>query len=117
VVQGFALELVQQEILVTSKSNQEIHHEKGTAKGESAPYQIRILTRYEIADGCPMKDDKIAFSIPMKGLEHLTPTLKNIFNKFSVKYFVKLGIFESDKDEPSTVHEVWSKPFEIVFYK
>lgn len=52
------------------------------------PYQVRTLIRYEIADGCPVNDDKIAFTLPLKGIEFVTPTLKNLFNKFSVKYYL-----------------------------
>jgi vacuolar protein sorting-associated protein 26 len=58
------------------------------------PFELRTLTRYEIADGCPLIDDKIPFTIPLKGMDHLTPTLKNVINKFSVRYFIKLGITE-----------------------
>jgi Vacuolar protein sorting-associated protein 26 len=50
--------------------------------------------KYEIADGCPLVNDKIPFTIPLKGIDHITPTLKNVVNKFSVRYFIKLGITE-----------------------
>ena len=77
---------------------------------------MRTLLRYEIADGCPLADDKIAFSVPIKSIENLSPTLKDIFNKFSVKYFVSFGMFETMEDG-ITIAEVCSKPFEIVIYK
>jgi hypothetical protein len=78
---------------------------------------LRTLIRYEIADGCPLNDDKINFSIPLKGIEFVTPTLKNLFNKFSVRYFLSFGILESDPQMPNQHLEVVSKPYEIVFYK
>ena len=54
-------------------------------------------------------DERINFTIPLRGLEHLSPTVKNVLNKFSVKYFIKLGILCNE--------ESWSKPIEIILYK
>lgn len=90
---------------------------KNSKDSSTAPYELRTLIRYEIADGCPQQDDKIAFTIPIKGIEHITPTLKNVFNKFSVRYFIKLGIYEVDKEDMSKIVEVISNPFEVHFYK
>jgi hypothetical protein len=78
---------------------------------------VRTLIRYEIADGCPINDDKISFTLPLKGIEYVTPTLKNLFNKFSVKYFLTFGMLENDPEDVSKTIEVYSKPYEIVFYK
>jgi hypothetical protein len=78
------------------------------------PFEIRSLVKYEIADGCPVIDDKIPFTIPLKGMDNITPTLKNVINKFSVRYFIKLGMTELVE---GVATEVWSKPFEIIFYK
>lgn len=65
---------------------------------------MKTLIRYEIADGCPLSDDKISFAIPLKSNaliddHHITPTLKNVYNKFSVRYFIRLGIAEIDNNE------------------
>lgn len=78
---------------------------------------MRQLVRYEIADGCPQAEDKIHFSIPLKGMENVTPTLKNVFNKFSVRYFIKLGIQECERDDESKVVDVLSNPYELILYK
>ena len=60
-----------------------------------------------------IESDKIKFSIPLKGLEHLTPTLKNIYNKFSVKYFIRMGLYNTDEEDHTLINEMYSKPYEV----
>ena len=78
---------------------------------------MRTLIRYEIADGCPLNDDKLSFTLPLKGIEFATPTLKNVFNKFSVKYYLSFGMLETDPENVNKLIDVSSSPYEIVFYK
>lgn len=113
-VHGFSIELVQQEIQVSTAAR----NGSDKSKDEIYPFELRTLVKYEIADGCPVEDDKIPFSIPLRGMElGVTPTLRNVLNKFSVKYFIKLCIQETDPSDTNKTIDVWSKPFEIVFYK
>ena len=55
-------------------------------------YKLRILKNYQIVDGCIEQDDTIDFRIPLRGAcgQYLTPTAKNVYNKFSVRFFVKV---------------------------
>ncbi len=67
---------------------------------------MKTLIRYEIADGCPLNDDKIPFTIPLKSNalldgHQISPSLKNVYNKFSVRYFIRLGVAELDEKEES----------------
>jgi vacuolar protein sorting-associated protein 26 len=62
------------------------------------------LKRTEILDGCPSIGDKIEFRIPLKGIENISPSMKNVFNKFSVKYFVKVCV-EIKEDEEIITNE------------
>ena len=62
-----------------------------------------------------MTEDKIPFMIPLKQLENATPTLKNVFNKFSVRYFLSLGILQLNEEDK--IVEVCSKPYEVIFHK
>jgi hypothetical protein len=66
-------------------------------------------------DGCPLEEDLVPFSIPMKGIPEITPTLKNIINKFTVRYFIKVVIMEKDKEDKEV--EVESNLYEIILYK
>ena len=55
-------------------------------------YKLRILKNYQIVDGCIEQDDTIDFRIPLRAAcgQYLTPTAKNVYNKFSVRFFVKV---------------------------
>jgi len=57
------------------------------------------VKKVEIIDGCPSREDTIPFRIPLKGIKHVSPTLKNVFNKFSVKYFIKFLIAIREEEE------------------
>ena len=41
-------------------------------------------------DECSEKGDIIDFRLPLRGAPFLTRTAKNVFNKFSVRFFVKI---------------------------
>jgi hypothetical protein len=51
----------------------------------------------------------------LKGIPEITPTLKNIINKFTVRYFIKVVIMEKDKDDKEI--EIESNLYEIILYK
>jgi vacuolar protein sorting-associated protein 26 len=63
------------------------------------PYEVKSIKSYEIIDGCPAAGDNIYFRFPLRGVMNLTPTLKNIFNKFSVRYYLKLMVLTEEKEE------------------
>lgn len=44
-----------------------------------------------------MSDDNVPFRFPLRGITDLTPTLKNVMNKFSVRYYLKCFVTESKK--------------------
>merc|ERR1719288_405553 len=53
------------------------------------------LTKFEIMDGAPVKDQCIPVRLYLAGFE-LTPTYKNVQNKFSVKYFLNLVLVDEE---------------------
>ena len=55
-------------------------------------YKLRILKDYQIVDGCCEQDDTVDFRLPLRGANgnYLTPTAKNVYNKFSVRFFVRI---------------------------
>lgn len=53
------------------------------------------LTKFEIMDGAPVKDQCIPVRLYLTGFE-LTPTYKNVQNKFSVKYFLNLVLVDEE---------------------
>ena len=46
-------------------------------------------------DGCCAEGDTIDFRMALRGAssQYLCPTVKNVYNKFSVRFFVRLLIF------------------------
>jgi hypothetical protein len=47
-----------------------------------------VAISHQILDGCIEQGEELAFKVPIRGSPALSPTLKNVFNKFSVKFFV-----------------------------
>mmetsp|Transcript_123091 Transcript_123091/g.241453 ORF Transcript_123091/g.241453 Transcript_123091/m.241453 type:complete len:136 (-) Transcript_123091:28-435(-) len=63
--------------------------------GSSPQSDQEILTKFEIMDGAPVKDQCIPVRLYLTGFE-LTPTYKNVQNKFSVKYFLNLVLVDEE---------------------
>jgi len=53
------------------------------------------LTKFEIMDGAPVKDQCIPVRLYLSGFD-LTPTYKNVQNKFSVKYNLSLVLVDEE---------------------
>jgi len=53
------------------------------------------LTKFEIMDGYPVKDQCIPVRLYLTGFD-LTPSYKNVQNKFSVKYFLSLVLVDEE---------------------
>jgi len=66
-----------------------------TGAGSQLQTDNETLTKFEIMDGAPVKDQCIPVRLYMTGLE-LTPTYKNVQNKFSVRYFLNLVLVDEE---------------------
>merc|ERR1712045_193605 len=53
------------------------------------------LTKFEIMDGAPVKDECIPVRLYLTGFD-LTPTFKSVQNKFSVRYFLNLVLVDEE---------------------
>jgi len=53
------------------------------------------LSKFEIMDGAPVKDQCIPVRLYLTGFE-LTPTYKNVQNKFSARYFLNLVLVDEE---------------------
>eukprot|EP00347_Sterkiella_histriomuscorum_P012726 403367452 len=124
-VLGVNIELIQQEIQVSTNSqqyNQRIQLDQlkecgNNSQGVNNLYQLRTLKTFEAVDGCPPNNETIAFTIPLRGIPKITPTLKNVYNKFSAKYYIKCVIDEIDEDDQEKDIKVCSNLYEITLYK
>ena len=68
-----------------------------------------VLCKFEIMDGGPIKNEIVPIRFFLSPYE-LTPTYINVNNKFSVKYYVNMVLFD-DKDKR------YFKQHEIVLYR
>jgi len=70
---------------------------KETAGQSGAPQQTDsdTLTKFEIMDGAPVKDQCIPVRLYLTGFD-LSPTYKNVQNKFSCKYFLNLVLVDEE---------------------
>ncbi|CAE8657432.1 unnamed protein product, partial [Polarella glacialis] len=67
----------------------------GGASGSNQQTDNETLTKFEIMDGAPVKDQCIPVRLYFTGFD-LTPTYKNVQNKFSVRYFLNLVLVDEE---------------------
>jgi vacuolar protein sorting-associated protein 26 len=66
-----------------------------TGSGLDLYNENRTLSKFEIMDGAPVKGESIPVRLFLGGFE-LTPTYKDVFNKFSVSYILNLVLIDED---------------------
>lgn len=66
-----------------------------TGSGNSQQTDQETLTKFEIMDGAPVKDQCIPVRLYLSGFD-LTPSYKNVQNKFSVKYSLSLVLVDEE---------------------
>ncbi len=90
-IESIRIELVQTEILgtTTSTGHQTAEHPKSS----------RVIKSLEIVDGCGERGDVIKWRMSVRGTAGLGPTLKNVENRFNVKYSLRLVVREYEGTE------------------
>ncbi|XP_667470.1 vps26 protein [Cryptosporidium hominis TU502] len=63
--------------------------------GPTAITETEVLSKFEIMDGAPAKQETIPLRMYLCGCD-LTPTYKNLQNKLSVRYFLNLIIVDEE---------------------
>jgi len=66
-----------------------------TGTGPSTYNENETIAKYEIMDGAPVRGESIPIRLFMSGYE-LTPTLREINKKFSVRYFLNLVLIDEE---------------------
>ena len=64
--------------------------------GGSAYHENDIVTKFEIMDGAPVRGECIPIRLFLTGHD-LTPTMKDINKKFSVRYFLNLVLVDEEE--------------------
>jgi len=63
--------------------------------GPTSVTENETVGKFEVMDGCPTKGEVIPIRLYLAGYD-LTPTFKNINNKYSVKYFLNLVLVDEE---------------------
>ena len=70
---------------------------ESTGSGPNLYNESETLTKFEIMDGAPVRGESIPIRLFLNSCEkNLTPTYRNIHNKFSVKYYLNLVLVDEE---------------------
>ena len=78
---------------------------KETANNANAQPDSTVITKFEIMDGGPIKNETIPIRFFLKPYD-LTPTMMNVNNKFSVQYFINLVLTDVEDRKYFKQHEI-----------
>lgn len=67
-----------------------------TGTGPSVFHENETIAKYEIMDGAPVRGESIPIRLFLAGYE-LTPTLKDVNKKFSVRYYLNLVLIDEEE--------------------
>ncbi|XP_050277264.1 vacuolar protein sorting-associated protein 26A-like [Quercus robur] len=73
----------------------EIRRRESTGSGSNTYVETETLAKFELMDGAPVRGESIPIRLFLSPYE-LTPTYRNINNKFSVKYFLNLVLVDEE---------------------
>eukprot|EP01137_Pigoraptor_chileana_P004646 Opistho-2@46577 len=68
---------------------------ESTGSGANLYHENETVTKYEIMDGAPVRGESIPIRLFLAGFD-LTPTMKDIHKKFSVRYFLNLVLIDEE---------------------
>eukprot|EP00096_Caligus_rogercresseyi_P002159 TRINITY_DN1411_c0_g1_i1.p1 TRINITY_DN1411_c0_g1~~TRINITY_DN1411_c0_g1_i1.p1 ORF type:complete len:528 (+),score=177.82 TRINITY_DN1411_c0_g1_i1:352-1935(+) len=69
---------------------------ESTGSGPSTFNESETIAKYEIMDGAPVKGESIPIRVFLAGYD-LTPTMREVNKKFSVKYFLNLVLVDEEE--------------------
>ncbi|MBA0553931.1 hypothetical protein Golob_013070 [Gossypium lobatum] len=73
----------------------EIRRRESTGSGANTHVETETLAKFELMDGAPVRGESIPIRLFLSPYE-LTPTYRNINNKFSVKYYLNLVLVDEE---------------------
>lgn len=83
----------------------EIRRRESTGSGPNTYVETETLAKFELMDGAPVRGESIPVRLFLTPYE-LTPTHRNINNKFSVKYYLNLVIVDEEDRRYFKQHEI-----------
>jgi hypothetical protein len=87
---------------------------ESTGTGPDAYNENENLAKFEIMDGAPVRGESIPVRLFLAPY-NLTPTMKNVHNKFSVKYFLNLVLIDEEDRRYFKQQEIllWRKDLDV----
>ena len=67
-----------------------------TGTGADASTDSATMMKYEVMDGYPVKEECVPIRLFLKACSDMTPTYKNVHNRFSVRYYLNLVLVDKD---------------------
>jgi vacuolar protein sorting-associated protein 26 len=83
---------------------------ESSGTGANAYNESDTVAKYEIMDGAPVRGESIPIRLFLAAFDQLTPTFKNVNNKFSVRYFLNLVLVDEEDRR-------YFKQQEVTFYR
>lgn len=74
----------------------EIRKRESAGSGTNVYNETDTIMKFEVMDGAPVRGECIPVRMFLSGCKALTPTLRAVNNKFSVKYFLNLVLLDED---------------------
>ncbi|CAM0949824.1 unnamed protein product [Alopecurus aequalis] len=92
----------------------EIRRRESTGSGSNTFVETETLAKFELMDGAPVRGESIPVRLFLTPYE-LTPTYRNINNKFSVKYYLNLVLVDEEdrryfKQQEITIYRLLDTP-------
>jgi len=78
------------------KMELQIIKRESTGSGPNLYNETEIVTKYEIMDGAPVKDEQIPIRLYLKSF-NLSPTYRTVQSKFSVRYYLNLVLVDEEE--------------------
>ena len=69
---------------------------ESTGTGANTFNENETVAKFEIMDGAPVRGESIPIRLFLSGFDALTPSFRNVNNKFSVKYFLNLVLIDEE---------------------
>ncbi|EFN56736.1 hypothetical protein CHLNCDRAFT_30650 [Chlorella variabilis] len=73
----------------------EIRRRETSGAGSAAKSESETVAKYEIMDGAPVRGESIPIRLSLRPYD-LSPSYANVFNKFSVRYFINLVLVDEE---------------------
>ena len=81
---------------------------ESTGTGVNQINENETVAKFEIMDGAPVRGESIPIRLFLGGFDALTPTFRNVNNKFSVKYHLNLVLIDaSELANFNAKHTMW----------